>query len=158
MGQKATFPCLWRIPLYPRKQTSTVYECTPEKSSWRGLTGDLLSQPMSASRRTADAISTNQCGNSACDPFGLTFATLERCHAAACLAEGPTMGKKIAIGFLAATLYAAPLEAEPANPVAPAITKPNNDATLRAPHAPPPAPRRTTPIIESAPTGQPPVR
>ena len=34
------------------------------------------------------------------------------------------MGKKIAIGFLAATLYAAPLEAEPANPVAPAITKP----------------------------------
>jgi hypothetical protein len=70
------------------------------------------------------------------------------------------MGKKIAIGFLAATLYAAPLEAEPANPVAPAITKRNNDATLRAPHySVPPAPRRTTPIIESAPTDQPrPVR
>ena len=63
------------------------------------------------------------------------------------------MGKRIAIGFLAATLYAAPLEAEPANPVAPAITKPNNDATLRAPHAP--APYRTPPIIKSAPTGQP---
>ena len=63
------------------------------------------------------------------------------------------MGKKIAIGFLAATLYAAPLEAEPANPVAPAITKPNNDATLRWPYAP--APHRTTPTIESAPTGQP---
>jgi hypothetical protein len=71
------------------------------------------------------------------------------------------MDKKIAIGFLAATLYAAPLKAEPANPVAPAITKPNNDATLRAPYAPVPAPRRTTPTtestpnIESAPTGQP---
>ena len=65
------------------------------------------------------------------------------------------MGKKIAIGFLAATLYAAPLEAEPANPVAPAITKRDNDATLRAPYFVPPAPRRTTPIIESAPTGQP---
>jgi hypothetical protein len=65
------------------------------------------------------------------------------------------MGKKIAIGFLAATLYAAPLNAEPVNPVAPAITKPNNDATLRPPHAPPPAPRRTAPTIESAPTGQP---
>jgi hypothetical protein len=66
------------------------------------------------------------------------------------------MGKKLAIGFLAATLYAAPLEAEPANPVAPAITKPNNDATLRAPHyLPPPAPHRTTPMIESAPTDQP---
>ena len=62
------------------------------------------------------------------------------------------MGKKIAIGFLAATLYAAPLEAEPANPVAPAITKPNNDATLRAPHWPP---HRAIPIIKSAPTGQP---
>ena len=86
----------------------------------------------------------------------LTFATLERCHAAARLAEGPTMGKKIAIGFLAATLYAAPLEAEPANPVAPAITKRNNDATLRSPHyLVPPAPHRTTPIIESAPTDQP---
>jgi hypothetical protein len=47
------------------------------------------------------------------------------------------MGKKIAIGFLAATLYAASLEAEPANPMLPAITKPNNDATLRAPHLPP---------------------
>jgi hypothetical protein len=67
------------------------------------------------------------------------------------------MGQKIAIGFLAATLYAAPLEAEPANPVAPAITKHNNDATLRAPYySVPPAPHRTTPIIESAPTGQPP--
>jgi hypothetical protein len=65
------------------------------------------------------------------------------------------MGKKIAIGFLVATLYAAPLEAETANPVAPAITKPNNDATLRAPHAPPLAPHRTTPTTESAPTGQP---
>jgi hypothetical protein len=66
------------------------------------------------------------------------------------------MGKKIAIGFLAATLYAAPLEAEPANPVAPGITKRNNDATLRAPHfSPPPAPHRTTPIIEPAPTGRP---
>jgi hypothetical protein len=42
------------------------------------------------------------------------------------------MDKKIAIGFLAVTLYAAPLQAEPANPVAPTITKPNNDATLRA--------------------------
>jgi hypothetical protein len=51
------------------------------------------------------------------------------------------MGKKIAFGFLAATLYAAPLEAEPANPMAPAITKPNNDATLRGPHySLPPAP------------------
>jgi hypothetical protein len=49
------------------------------------------------------------------------------------------MDKKIAIGFLAVTLYAAPLQAEPANPVAPTITKPNNDATLRAPHVPPPA-------------------
>jgi hypothetical protein len=62
------------------------------------------------------------------------------------------MGKKIAIGFLAATLYAAPLEAEPANPVAPAIIKLNNDATLRAPHLPP---FRTAPKIKSAPTGQP---
>jgi hypothetical protein len=60
------------------------------------------------------------------------------------------MGKKIAIGFFAVTLYAAPLEAEPA------ITKHNNDATLRAPYySPPPAPHRTTPIIESDPTGQP---
>jgi hypothetical protein len=65
------------------------------------------------------------------------------------------MGKKIAIGFLAATLYAAPLEAESANPVAPAITKRDNDATLRAPHLSPPAPYRTTPTIESAPTDQP---
>jgi len=59
------------------------------------------------------------------------------------------MGKKIAIGFLAATLCAAPLEAEPANPVSPTITKPNNDATLRAPHVPPhvppPAPYRRQP-------------
>jgi hypothetical protein len=47
------------------------------------------------------------------------------------------MGKTIAVGFLAAMLYAAPLEAEPANTVAPAITKLNNDATLRAPHLPP---------------------
>src|ERR1043166_8187480 len=86
------------------------------------------------------------------DPFGLTFATLARCHAAARLAERSTMGNKIAIGFLAATLYAAPLEAEPANPVAPAITKRDNDATLRAPHLSPPAPYRTTPTIESAPT------
>lgn len=62
------------------------------------------------------------------------------------------MGKKIAIGFFAAILYAAPLEAEPANPVAPAITKINNDATLRAPHLPP---LRPAPKIESAPTGQP---
>ena len=74
---------------------------------------------------------------------------------AACLAERSTMGKKIAIGFLAATLYAAPLEAEPADPVVPAITKPNNDATLRAPYAPPPAPHRATPKNEFAPTGQP---
>ena len=61
------------------------------------------------------------------------------------------MGKKIAIGFVAATLYAAPLEAEPANPVAPTITKPNNDATLRAPHSPP---LRAAPKVESAPTGE----
>jgi hypothetical protein len=60
------------------------------------------------------------------------------------------MGKKIAIGFLAATLYAAPLAAEPANPVAPAITMRDNDASLRAPHLPPPAPYR-----KSVPTGQP---
>jgi hypothetical protein len=65
------------------------------------------------------------------------------------------MGKEIAIGFLAATLYAAPLAAEPANPVASSITRINNDATLRAPHLPPPAPYRATPKIESAPTGQP---
>ena len=62
------------------------------------------------------------------------------------------MGKKIAVGFFAATLYAAPLEAEPANPVAPAITKPNNDATLRAPHTPP---LPTAPKVRSVPTGQP---
>jgi hypothetical protein len=65
------------------------------------------------------------------------------------------MDKTIALGFLAATLYAAPLEAEPANPVASPITKPNNDATLRAPNLPPLAPRPTTPKRESAPTGQP---
>jgi hypothetical protein len=52
------------------------------------------------------------------------------------------MDKKIAIGLLAATLCAAPLKAEPANPVAPTITKPNNDATLRKPHLPPPRPYR----------------
>ncbi|MFN5716315.1 MAG: hypothetical protein ACK463_17410 [Bradyrhizobium sp.] len=86
--------------------------------------------------------------------LGLTSATLGRSHAAGCLAEGSTMGKKIALGFLATTLCAAPVEAEPANPATPAITKPNNDATLRAPHAPPPAPYRAQPKIESAPTGQ----
>jgi hypothetical protein len=47
------------------------------------------------------------------------------------------MSKKVAIGLLAAILYAAPLQAAPANPVAPAITKPNNDASLRAPHTAP---------------------
>jgi len=52
------------------------------------------------------------------------------------------MGKTIAIGFLAAILYAAPLEAEPANQVAPAITKRNNDAALRAPHLRPARPRQ----------------
>ena len=62
------------------------------------------------------------------------------------------MGKTIAIGFLAATLYAAPLGAEPASPVAPAITMRNNDASLRAPHLPPP-PYRT--IQKTTPTGQP---
>ena len=62
------------------------------------------------------------------------------------------MGKKIAIGLFAAALYAAPLEAEPANPAVPAITKPNNDATLRPPHL---SPLRPAPKIESAPTGQP---
>ncbi|MDH6262095.1 hypothetical protein [Bradyrhizobium sp. BR13661] len=65
------------------------------------------------------------------------------------------MGKTIAIGFLAATLYAAPLRAEPADPASPAITKPNNDATLRPPHARPQAPRRIAPASESAPTEQP---
>jgi hypothetical protein len=62
------------------------------------------------------------------------------------------MGKKIAIGFFAAIVYATPLEAEQANPATPAITKPNNDASLRPPHAPPPAPRRTAPVTESTPT------
>ena len=62
------------------------------------------------------------------------------------------MVRTIAIGFLAATLYAAPLRAEPADAVSPAITKPNNDASLRPPHAPPPAPRRTAPVTESTPT------
>jgi hypothetical protein len=62
------------------------------------------------------------------------------------------MGKKIAIGFLAATLCAASVGAEPANPVASSITRINNDATLRAPHWPP---HRAIPIIKSAPTGQP---
>ena len=51
--------------------------------------------------------------------------------------EGSAMGKTIAIGFLAASLCAAPLQAEPANPVSSAITKPNNDAALRKPHLPP---------------------
>jgi hypothetical protein len=46
------------------------------------------------------------------------------------------MGRTIAISLLAATLYAAPVGAEPASPVAPSITKINNDATLRAPHVP----------------------
>jgi len=60
------------------------------------------------------------------------------------------MGKKIAIGFVAMTLYAAPLDAEQAK--TPAITKPNNDATLRPPHhSVPPAPLRTPPTINSAP-------
>jgi len=61
---------------------------------------------------------------------------------------------KIAIGFLAATLYAAPLAAGPADPVAPSITKPNNDAILRAPHShlPPPPPPYRTPKIKPAPT------
>ena len=36
-----------------------MHRCTPEKSSRRGLPGDLLSQPMSAFQRTADAISTS---------------------------------------------------------------------------------------------------
>jgi len=67
------------------------------------------------------------------------------------------MAKGIAIGFLAATLYAAPLAAEPANPATPALFKRNNDARLRAPHFPPPlAPQRATPKSESAPTAQPP--
>lgn len=70
------------------------------------------------------------------------------------------MGKTIATGFLAATLCAAPLfaialRAEPANLEAPAITKRNNDAALRAPYAPLPAPRRTPPTTEPAPTDQP---
>lgn len=65
------------------------------------------------------------------------------------------MGRKIAIACLAATLYAVPLKAEPANQVSPAITKPNNDATLRAPYAPGPAPRRVAPTTEPAPTDQP---
>jgi hypothetical protein len=70
---------------------------------------------------------------------------------------GSTMDKKIAIGFLAATLYVAPLGAEPANPAPPALTKINNDATLRPPANSPlrPAPYRTIPKIESAPTSQP---
>ena len=87
--------------------------------------------------------------------FGLIFATLERCHMAARLAEEATMVRTIAIGFLVATLYAAPVNAEPADAVSPAITKPNNDATLRPPHARQPAPRRTTPATEAAPTDQP---
>jgi hypothetical protein len=67
---------------------------------------------------------------------------------------GSTMDKKIAIGFLAATLYAAPLGAEPAHPAPPAITKTNNDATLRPPATSPP-PHHAIPKIESAPTDQP---
>ncbi|WP_298883948.1 hypothetical protein [uncultured Bradyrhizobium sp.] len=64
------------------------------------------------------------------------------------------MVRTIAIGFLAATLYATPLDAEPADAVSPAITKPNNDATLRPPHARPPAPRRVPPATDST-TDQP---
>jgi hypothetical protein len=65
------------------------------------------------------------------------------------------MGKTIAIGCLAAALYAVPLHAEPANAVSPALTKPNNDASLRMRNGPPPAPRRIPPTTESAPTDQP---
>jgi hypothetical protein len=64
------------------------------------------------------------------------------------------MGKTIAIGLMAAALYAAPLRAEPANSVSPSILKPNNDASLRAPHAPPPWRRHIAPKTDSAPTDQ----
>jgi hypothetical protein len=66
------------------------------------------------------------------------------------------MGKTIAIGLLAATLYAAPLKAEPASPVAPAITKQNNDASLRSPHLQPI--RNRVPRTKFDPSGQPPVK
>jgi hypothetical protein len=52
--------------------------------------------------------------------------------------EGLVMGKMIAISLCAAAIYVTPTRAEPANVVAPSITKINNDATLRAPHLPPP--------------------
>ena len=65
--------------------------------------------------------------------------------------EEPVMGRTIAIGFLGATLYVAPLVAEPSNPAAPAITQPNNDATLRRTHAydPPPIRRLRVPRDQS---------
>jgi len=65
------------------------------------------------------------------------------------------MGKTIAIGLMAAALCAAPLRAEPANSVSPAILKPNNDAALRPPHTRPVAPRHIAPTTDSAPTDQP---
>jgi hypothetical protein len=68
-------------------------------------------------------------------------------------AEGSTMHRTVAIGFLAAALCAAPLKAEPASPETPAILKRDNDATLRPPLSAPP-PRRPAPIIDTAPTNE----
>jgi hypothetical protein len=65
------------------------------------------------------------------------------------------MGKTIAIGLMAAAFYAAPLRAEMAAPVSSAITKPNNDASLRPPHTRVTAPRRIAPTTDSVPTDQP---
>jgi len=65
------------------------------------------------------------------------------------------MAKTIAIGLMAAAFFAAPLRAETANPVWPAILKPNNDASLRPPHTRAVAPRRVAPTTDSVPTDQP---